>query len=537
MLIVSYLLILAWQKDYGDAPIPSQSVAPVHTQDIPASNINNDLPQQSLPIPVYENQADALIVVDTSNYKIKINPIGGDIVYAALKKHTDTLHGDKPFVMLTDDGRTYTAQSLVVSDIGDSNASRAHYYSAQSSYTMQGDSLSVPLHYEKDGVVINKTYTFYRDKYPITVSHQIINQSQHPWQGQLFMQLKRDLSDDPGLSGKGMIGVATYLGGAYGTPSEPYNKLKFSKFNANSPDVSSKDGWVGIVQHYFVSAWTPNDYAGRLFSRAQDGINYIGYSSPAINVASGKQITLSDTLYIGPKTQSELNEVAKGLNQSVDYGILWPISKLFFVLLDGIHKALGNWGWSIIVLTIIIKIMLMWFSNKSYYSMAKMRLLAPKLQALKEQYGDDRMRLSQEMMKLYKDEKANPMAGCLPMLLQMPIFLALYWMLVESVELRHAPWILWIKDLSAMDPWFVLPIFMGATMFIQQQLNPQPSDPMQAKMMKVLPLIFAAFMLFFPAGLVLYWIVNNLFSMIQQYIINQKVEKERKKAQVVTLNK
>ena len=234
--------------------------------------------------------------------------------------------------------------------------------------------------------------------------------------------------------------------------------------------------------------------------------------------------------------QSELKTVAQGLDKTVDYGVLWPISKPIFILLQNIHAFLGNWGWSIIALTLIIKASLMWISNKSYYSMAKMRLLAPKMQQLKDEFGDDKMRMSQEMMKLYKEENVNPLAGCLPILLQMPIFLALYWVLVESVELRHAPWILWINDLSAMDPWFILPIFMGITMYVQQQLNPQPTDPMQAKVMKILPIIFTVFMLFFPAGLVLYWTVNNLFSMVQQQIINKKVEQQFKKRTVKVLS-
>lgn len=218
--------------------------------------------------------------------------------------------------------------------------------------------------------------------------------------------------------------------------------------------------------------------------------------------------------------------VAEGLDKTVDYGLLWPISKVLFVILEGIYKFIGNWGWSIVVLTLIIKIALFWLSNKSYVSMAKMRAIAPKLQALKDKHGDDRMAMSQEMMQLYRDEKVNPMAGCLPILIQMPIFLGLYWMLVESVELRHAPWIGWITDLSAMDPWFILPIFMGVTMYVQQLLNPQPTDPMQAKMMKILPLVFTIFMLWFPAGLVLYWTVNNLFSMIHQHLVNKRVARE-----------
>jgi len=392
--------------------------------------------------------------------------------------------------------------------------------------------LAVPLTYEKDGVTITKTFTFTHDKYPIDVSYTIKNTSGAPWEGQLFAQLKRDDSKDPGMSDKGALSMATYLGGAWGTPDDPYNKLKFGKFNDDKVSVSSDKGWVGIVQHYFVSAWTPQNFTGQFFSRETGGDYFIGFNSKPLVVAPNKQATLTATLYTGPKVQSELKDVAVGLNKTVDYGLLWPISKVLFALLEGIHKVLGNWGWSIIVLTILVKIALMWFSNKSYYSMAKMRAIAPRLQALKEEHGADRMKMSQEMMAIYKEEKVNPMAGCLPILLQMPIFLALYWVLVESIELRHAPWILWIHDLSAMDPWFILPLLMGASMFVQQQFNPQPTDPMQAKVMKFLPIIFTAFMLFFPAGLVLYWTVNNLFSMTQQYIVNKKVEEEQKRKTV-----
>ena len=384
----------------------------------------------------------------------------------------------------------------------------------------------MPLVYQKDGVTITKTYTFNAGQYPINLSYNINNTSANAWQGQMYAQLKRDNSKDPGLDDKGMLGMATYLGGAWGTPDDPFNKLKFSNFG-DDLNVKSKDGWVGLVQHYFVSAWTPsNSFEADFFAHTTGNEYFIGYNSPVINVDAGKQITLNSTLYAGPKIQSEMAPVAEGLNKTVDYGLLWPISKVLFVILEGIHKFIGNWGWSIVVLTLIIKIALFWLSNKSYVSMAKMRAIAPKLQALKDKHGDDRMAMSQEMMQLYRDEKVNPMAGCLPILIQMPIFLGLYWMLVESVELRHAPWIGWITDLSAMDPWFILPIFMGVTMYVQQLLNPQPTDPMQAKMMKILPVVFTIFMLWFPAGLVLYWTVNNLFSMIHQHLVNKRVARE-----------
>ncbi|WGV12916.1 membrane protein insertase YidC [Psychrobacter maritimus] len=548
MLITAYLLILAWRDDYADAPavdtVPKTATSV--GADIPStSGAAGDIPVQTLPVDTGAVAATpaasaGLITVTTDRYDIKINPEGGDIVYAALKQYDATLDSDKPFVLLENNSnRVYVAQSGLIGQNGiDTAEGRAKYSHTANNYVMEKgqQTLSVPLTYKKDGVTVTKTFTFTQDKYPIDISYQIQNASANAWQGQMFAQLKRDDSKDPGMSDKGALSMATYLGGAWGTPDDPYNKLKFGKFNDGELTTTSDKGWVGIVQHYFVSAWTPENFTGKFFSRETGDEYFIGFNSQPVNVAPNKQVTLNATLYAGPKVQSELKEVAVGLNQTVDYGLLWPISKILFAVLDGIHKVIGNWGWSIILLTILVKIALMWFSNKSYYSMAKMRAIAPRLAALKEEHGDDRMKMSQEMMAIYKEEKVNPMAGCLPILMQMPIFLALYWVLVESVELRHAPWILWIQDLSAMDPWFILPLLMGASMFVQQQLNPQPADPMQAKVMKFLPIIFTAFMLFFPAGLVLYWTVNNLFSMTQQYLINRKVEEEQKRRTVKVLD-
>ena len=548
MLITAYLLILAWRDDYADAP--AVEAVPETTSsvgaDIPSTTgAAGDIPVQTLPV---DNAAvtatpakdTGLITVTTDRYEIKINPEGGDIVYAALKQYDATLDSEKPFVLLENNSsRVYVAQSGLIGQDGiDTAEGRATYNHTANNYVMEDGQqmLSVPLTYKKDGVTITKTFTFTENKYPIDISYQIQNASTNAWQGQMFAQLKRDDSKDPGMSDKGALSMATYLGGAWGTPDDPYNKLKFGDFSDGELTTTSDKGWVGIVQHYFVSAWTPENFTGKFFSRETGDDYFIGFNSQPVNVAPNKQVTLNATLYAGPKVQSELKEVAVGLNKTVDYGLLWPISKVLFAILDGVHKVVGNWGWSIIILTILVKIALMWFSNKSYYSMAKMRAIAPRLKVLKEEHGDDRMKMSQEMMAIYKEEKVNPMAGCLPILMQMPIFLALYWVLVESVELRHAPWILWIQDLSAMDPWFILPLLMGASMFVQQQLNPQPADPMQAKVMKFLPIIFTAFMLFFPAGLVLYWTVNNLFSMTQQYIVNRKVEEEQKRRTVKTLD-
>lgn len=532
MLITSYLLVLAWQKDYANVPPPTQAVVHTHstsdlvpsTGDLPARHTNQT-----------QQTSSELISVITDVYHVQIDPVGGDVVFASLLDYDATLGSSEPFVLLENNtARTYVAQSLIGGQDGIDIGERAVYSSPSRQYQMTADTLTVPLTYEKEGITFTKTYEFTKGQYPIKLRQTINNNSDKDWQGDLFVQLKRDSSKDPGLADKGALGMATYLGGAYGVPSDPYNKLKFAKFDGSEPNQVTSEGWVAILQHYFVSAWTPDNYPARLFSRSAGNDNYIGYST-AVRVGAGRQITLDNTLYAGPKVQKKLESVAVGLDKTVDYGFLWPISKPLFLLLEAIYKVIGNWGWAIIVLTLIIKASLMWISGKSYYSMAKMRLIAPRLQKLKDDYGDDRMKMSQEMMRIYKEEKVNPMAGCLPIFMQMPIFLALYWMLVESVELRHAPWILWINDLSSMDPFFILPIFMGATMFIQQQLNPQPTDPMQAKVMKILPIVFTVFMLFFPAGLVLYWTVNNVFGMVHQHIINKKVENEHKKRTVKVL--
>lgn len=536
MLITSYLLILAWQRDYGNVNTATTPVASIGAtaNDVPVPTAKSDVPVTNSS-PTTANPAtpanNPLISVTTDKYDIRINPVGGDVVYVALRNYDATLDSKTPFVLLQNDAeRVYVAQSGLIGKDGiDTATARATYTAPSNQFVMQPsqNTLSVPLTYQKDGVTVTKTYTFTKGQYPIEVSYNINNTGNQAWQGQMYAQLKRDNSKDPGLANKGAMSLSTYLGGAWGTPASPYNKLKFGNFNDDNLKVSSDKGWVAMVQHYFVSSWMPKEFTANFYSRESDNEHIIGFTSSPVSVAPNKQATLSSVLYAGPKTPETLKPLAEGLDKTVDYGILWPISKVLFWLLQAIHNVVGNWGWAIIFLTIIVKLALMPIANKSYYSMAKMRAVAPRLQALKDEFGDDRMRMSQEMMKLYKEEKVNPMAGCLPVIIQMPIFLALYWVLVESVQLRHAPWILWIKDLSSMDPLFILPLLMGAAMFFQQALNPQPQDPMQARMMKFMPIIFTAFMLFFPAGLVLYWTVNNLFSMAQQYLINKKVEKQQ----------
>ncbi len=569
MFVTAYLLILAWQKDYGHSTTSNQPApaAVVESQEVSADLPNSQATATSTDVPqaniATQQVTDAtapvnqqLISVQTDLYHLWINPKGGDIVRIELLNHDKDKNSDQPFVMLESDAkRTYVAQSGLIGLNGpdSSRQGRPQYEVEKTAYTLADakDSqnkdgkaekvLTVPMVYKTaDGVEIIKRFTFKQGDYPVQVSYQVVNRSAQNWQGQMFGQIKRDNSEDPGKSDQGIFTLGTFLGGAWGTPDEHYNKLKFANFSDEKLNVDAKGGWVAMVQHYFVSAWIPGHfgdqaYTAKLESRkSADNMNIIGFTSPTINVPAGKTMTVDATFYSGPKIQSELKDLAVGLNQTVDYGWLWPIAKLLFLGLQFFHSIVGNWGWSIILLTIVVKLILWPLSSKSYRSMAKMRVIAPEMQRMKEEFGEDRMRFSQEMMALYKREQVNPLSGCLPLLLQMPIFLALYWVLMESVELRHAPWMLWIQDLSAMDPWFILPLLMGATMFIQQMLNPQPADPMQAKVFRIMPIIFTVFMLFFPSGLVLYWIVNNSITILQQWFINKNVAKNRPAAPEVS---
>ncbi len=568
MFVVAYLLILAWQKDYGHVEPKVQQEAVAVSKDVSADLPNGqtatattDVPQANIATTQQTTDATApvsqqLISVQTDLYHLWINPKGGDIVRIELLNHDKNKDSDDPFVMLESDAkRTYVAQSGLIGLNGpdSSRNGRPVYEFEKTTYSLADAKaiqdkdgkavkvLTVPMVYKTtDGIEIIKTFTFKEGNYPVVVNHKVINRSAGAWQGQMFGQLKRDNSEDPGKSDQGIFTLGTFLGGAWGTPDEHYNKLKFANFSEEKLSVDAKDAWVAMVQHYFVSAWIPGDikltqgegqaFTAKLESRkSADDMNIIGFTSPTITVPAGTVAEVDATFYSGPKIQSELKDLAVGLNQTVDYGWLWPIAKLLFLGLQFFHGIVGNWGWSIILLTILVKLILWPLSSKSYRSMAKMRVIAPEMQRMKEEFGEDRMRFSQEMMALYKREQVNPLSGCLPLLLQMPIFLALYWVLMESVELRHAPWLAWIQDLSAMDPWFILPLLMGVTMYVQQSLNPQPADPMQAKVFKFMPIIFTVFMLFFPAGLVLYWICNNSITILQQGLINKSVEKDRVK--------
>ncbi|RWU26909.1 membrane protein insertase YidC [Pseudomonas alkylphenolica] len=545
--IVSYVMVLNWNQDYGQAALPTQNTAASNaapalpdtaqagntgaSADVPSANAESS-PAELAPVAVSKD----LIRVKTDVLDLAIDPNGGDIAQLMLPKYPRRQdHPDIPF-QLFDNGneRTYLAQSGLTGTNGPDarSAGRPLYAADQKSYQLADgqDQLVVDLKFSDNGVNYIKRFSFKRGEYDLTVTYLIDNQSAQPWTGNLFAQLKRDASSDP--SSSTATGTATYLGAALWTSSEPYKKVSMKDIDKGNLKENVSGGWVAWLQHYFVTAWIPNKSDNNIVQTRKDsqGNYIIGFTGPALNVAAGAKGETSAMLYAGPKIQDKLKELSPGLELTVDYGILWFIAQPIFWLLQHIHSLLGNWGWSIIVLTMLIKLLFFPLSAASYKSMARMRAVAPKLAALKEQHGDDRQKMSQAMMELYKKEKINPLGGCLPILVQMPVFLSLYWVLLESVEMRQAPWMFWITDLSIKDPFFILPIIMGATMFIQQRLNPTPPDPMQAKVMKLMPIIFTFFFLWFPAGLVLYWVVNNCLSIAQQWYITSSIEKAAKKA-------
>lgn len=542
LFVSGYLLFLQWNQDYGTAATAqtaSQSAETVVATNSDLPSENNQVQAASdtaIPDQATEVAKGQLIHVKTDTLDVAINPVGGDIVQASLVQYTKTIKGKEPLVIL-DNGneRVYVTQSGLVGQNGpDANAAgRPVYKTEQMAYSLeigQGKEkgqgkLDVNLYYtDEKGVSYTKTFQFKEGTYSIRQVMTVNNTSNEAWSGALFAQIKRDNSEDPSTATS--MGLQPYLGGAISNEENKYRKVKFSDMADEPVKETTTKGWVALLQHYFVSAWIPEQgQKVTLTARASNGFNIIGFVGQTVEVAAGQQRTLSSTFYVGPKLQDQLEATAENLDLTVDYGWLWWLAKPLFWLLTAIQSVVINWGVAIILIVVCVKALFFKLSAASYRSMAKMRKFGPELARLREQYGDDRQAMSQKMMELYKKEKINPLGGCLPILVQMPVFLSLYWVLMESVELRHAPFMLWINDLSSMDPFFVLPILMGLSMLGQQMLNPTPPDPMQARIMKIMPIAFTFFFLWFPAGLVLYWVVNNTLSIIQQYVITKSIEK------------
>ena len=536
--LVSFLLWQQWQQDYGPQPVQpaasEQSSTNAGSNGVPSSLPgSDDVPvasQDDVPGMVQEAKPESARTVHvlTDTLDLKIDLVGGDVVKANLVKFPLTQESSENYSLLRPQDGLYIAQSgLVGRDGPDGNRSgRPRYDASQQEFVMQGDTLSVPLTWQNaDGVKITKTFNFTKGSHDIALTYTIENNSGNTTTYQQYAQLKQTTQVPDG----GNMFMPTYRGAAYGSEEDRYEKYTFDDIEDKNLKVSTEAGWVGMLEHYFVSAWIPPaSQVNNLYTKlVQNQYAIIGFTGTPVNVASGETATIGAELYLGPKDQDNLAQLANGLDLTVDYGILWWLSQRLFALLQFLHSLVGNWGVAIILITVIVKGAMYPLTKKQYESMARMRNLAPKMQQLKDRFGDDRQKMSQAMMELYRKEKVNPMGGCLPIILQMPIFLALYWVLLESVELRHADFFLWITDLSVKDPYFVLPVLTGASMWLLQKLQPTTvTDPMQQKIMQFMPVAMSVFFLWFPAGLVLYWLVSNIITLIQAKLIYAAMEKK-----------
>jgi YidC/Oxa1 family membrane protein insertase len=540
--LVLLLIYQAWMRDYGAVPLsapteqattanppPSVGAPPQDIPPVAAPETASSAFAPAAPAAV-ETAASTPIRVETDVLRLEISPLGGTLTNLWLKDYPvspdapdsqfQLLKHEPPNMFVVQSGLRGPQTGPLPPDSG------AVVFSApQDSYVLgpRQDNLEVELTWgEAPGVQIKKRFRFTRGSYLVDVIQEIVNPTDAAVGARAYTQLERTELHDPSASHF----VYTYTGGVYYSPEDKYKKLSFDTMREEQLRREVTSGWVAMIQHYFMAAWIPP--AGSLttfFTGVRDGSRYlIGAYTPSITVAPGSSHSFEDRLFVGPKLQDTLASVAPGLDLAVDYGWLTILAQPIFWLLEKIHALVGNWGWAIIILTILIKAAFFKLSETSYKSMANMRRMTPRLQALKDRYGDDKQRLNQAMMDLYKQEKINPLGGCLPIVIQIPVFISLYWVLLESVELRQAPFALWIDNLSAPDPYFVLPLIMGVSMYVQQKLNPAPPDPIQAKVMMSLPFVFTVFFAFFPSGLVLYWVVNNLLSISQQWYITRKIE-------------
>lgn len=537
----AFLIWQQWSAEHAPKPAPVPVATSAAGAGTPAAA---DAPRHDVPAapgtPALAQGAGLArgtrIKVTTDVYDAEIDTVGGDLRHVGLRRYPESLEQqDQPFVLMRDSGgEVFVAQSGLRAAQGAAPDHYAVYRAERDAYVLgEGqDTLVVRLDWtDASGIKVAKTYTFHRGSYVIDVSETVDNGSAEDWQGVAYWQLQREA---PASSGGGIGQTYTYTGGIVSTPEKTYEKHSFDDLKKTPVNETVTGGWVAMIQHYFVGALIPASQSEKnsFYSLAVGNNRYVlGLSGAQLaTVAPGASNTFQSKLYVGPKLQDHMAEVAPHLELTVDYGKLTIIAEPLFWALKHLHALLGNWGWSIIVLTLLLKAAFYKLSETSYRSMANMRKLGPKLQALKERYGDDKQKLNQAMMEMYRKEKINPLGGCLPILVQIPVFIALYWMLLESVELRQAPFMGWIHDLSTKDPYYVLPLIMGVSMFVQQKLSPAPPDPVQAKVMMAMPLIFTFMFLWFPSGLVLYWVVNNCVSILQQWVITKRIEAGEDKA-------
>lgn len=523
MLFVSFMIWQAWQVDH----VPQPTAQTTHH---PLDATENSIAIQKKTV----NNQDKMIIINTDVLSLTINTHGGDIEQAKLLAYQETLGSSLPFKLLeTTSSFVYQAQSGLTGKDGPDNpinGERPLYQSIKDIYTLpEGkDTLNVPLSFtSKEGVIYTKIFSLKRNNYIVSVAYHINNKSTTPLELTLFGQLKQTTKTPKHRNTDNKnFALHTFRGAAYSSSDERYQKCAFDRHEGLN--ITTDGGWVAMLEQYFVSAWVPATPGKNTFytTNQNNNTSTIGFKSTPVIVQPGAQQHLNAALWVGPELQDQMAQLAKYLDLTVDYGWLWFAAQPLFKLLKFIYSFIGNWGCSIVLITLVVRGFMYPLTKTQYTAMAKMHMLQPKVKAIRERIGDDKQRMSQEMMALYKSEKVNPLGGCLPLIIQMPIFLALYYMLMGSVELRHAPFYFWIHDLSAQDPYYLLPILMGLTMFLIQRMSPATAtDLVQQKIMTFMPLVFTIFFLWFPSGMVLYYIVSNLVTIIQQQLIYNSLEK------------
>lgn len=548
LIFLGFLLYMEWQQDYAPKPVVENNPTVSNSNNLGSDGIDNtsapatvsantdDIPSVSTPETIQQEKATvktrtsgSIITVTTNVLKLKIDTLGGSIVYSELLKFPVTKKSKENIVLLNQDsekafyaqtGLLSTQQRFVHTDL---------YKAEKNNYEITSGSIDIPLTIEKNGIQVTKTYTISADDYLIGLSDTIQNNSNNTWQGQQYRQLQRTnpwLNTPPSFNDPGRM---SFKGAAYFESNEGFVQIDFSDFQDEKVNMTVEtQAWIAMVQHYFFASFILKDKKSTLFSKYLPNSQtpyLIRATSNFYEAPIGGETQIKTQVYIGPKIQEKLPKIAKGLDLTVDYGVFTAIAKPLFWVLNKIHNYVGNWGWSIILLTILIKLLFFKLTEKQYNSMARMRKLQPRIKTLKDRHKDNKQKFNEEMMKLYKKEKVNPMGGCLPMLIQIPVFISLYWVLQESVELRQAPFMLWLTDLSSPDPYFILPAINAAAMYMTQKLSPTPGmDPMQEKIMKFMPLGFSVMFAFFQSGLVLYWAVNSSLSLLQQWIITKRID-------------
>ncbi|MFY7872624.1 MAG: membrane protein insertase YidC [Limnohabitans sp.] len=502
------------------AATPASGAATVPVSSLPASTANpGQVPSAAAPSVAREK-----FEVRTDVFRLKFDSEGGSLVFAEFLKHADMVDPARKFVLFDESAeRVYQAQTGL---IGGPFATHKTPMRFVGDRELKDGQNTLVVRFESEetgGLQLVKSYTLQRGSHVIKVSHEVLNTGSVPASPQLYMQLVRDGNKPAGESSF----YFTFTGPAIYTEAKKYTKVEFSDIEKNKADIdkTSTNGYVAMVQHYFASAWLlPDGVTRENFVRKVDNNLFaVGMITPLGEIAPGQRKVLENTLFAGPQEEKVLESLAKGLDLVKDYGWLAMLAKPLYWLLDQLYRVLGNWGWSIVGLVLLIKIAFYWLNAKAYASMAKMKAINPRIMEMRERLKNNPQQMQMEMMKIYREEKVNPMGGCFPIMVQIPVFIALYWVLLSSVEMRNAPWIGWIHDLSTPDPFFILPVVMTLTTMLQTALNPMPPDPMQAKLMWIMPLVFSVMFFFFPAGLVLYWITNNILSIAQQWIINTRM--------------